>query len=80
MRIKLKVKSQTHMNVVRFVVVLKLQTQSADRSIVSKESLLGDNPYMTCFGHVVQGGISKDNLRIFLAVECAEKRDREKNR
>lgn len=52
----------------RFIVIVKFQSQRPDWRVVREQRLFGHNPNVACICHVVDGGIAEYYSRIVLAV------------
>lgn len=52
----------------RFIVIVKFQSQRSNWRVVREQRLFGHNPNVACICHVVDGGIAEYYSRILLAV------------
>lgn len=51
----------------RFIVIVKFQSQRPNGRVVREQSLFGHNPNVACICHVVDGGIAEYDSRILFA-------------
>ena len=52
----------------RFIVIVKFQSQRPNGCVVRKQRLFRYNPNVACICHVGKGGIPENDSRIFFAV------------